>query len=318
MKAIEGLRRSLILLNIILVVSFIQTSVSQVLSIQRCGDPQCQGPISEGRTVLKYHANSNSMLSFTTNQPVLIFSKGEGGQSDIWGVEINGKRGFVNRRHIQETRVGVRNLGYVAPPHHTYYEMQLGGPDAAAHMQRQQQMQGQEGPEVAAHQHHHHQHHHHNHNHQHQEQEQQPHVLPNVPHPSAQQEQQQPPPNQRRLLSEDPNISQPQNDLKQPASEPKVENVEPALFQPEANLQQQQQPNMVDSTGASQEGSSSMAMTSSEVTGTGNDVTKPALPASPEDPASDQNIAMQPKISESDTHLAENEETAQKLLDEPE
>ena len=59
----------------------------------------------------------------------------------VYTFQINGKRGFVNRRHIQETRVGVRNLGYVAPPHHTYYEMQLGGPDAAAHMQRQQQMQ---------------------------------------------------------------------------------------------------------------------------------------------------------------------------------
>ena len=29
----------------------------------------------------------------------------------------------------------------MAPPHYTYYEMQLGGPDAAAHMQQRQQMQ---------------------------------------------------------------------------------------------------------------------------------------------------------------------------------
>ena len=28
------------------------------------------------------------MLSFTNNQPVLIFSKGEGNQNDIWGVEV--------------------------------------------------------------------------------------------------------------------------------------------------------------------------------------------------------------------------------------
>jgi len=88
------------------------------------------GPISEGRTVLKYHANSNSMLSFTNNQLVLIFSKGEGNQNDIWGVEINGKRGFVNRRHLQETRIVTRNLGYTAPPHFSYYEPQLGGPEA--------------------------------------------------------------------------------------------------------------------------------------------------------------------------------------------
>ena len=60
----------------------------------------------------------------------------------VYIFQINGKRGFVNRRHLQETRVKERNLGYVAPPHYTYYEMQLGGPDAAAHMQqRQQQMQ---------------------------------------------------------------------------------------------------------------------------------------------------------------------------------
>ena len=111
MKASQGLGRSLILLNFVL---FIQTN-GQISNIQRCGDPQCQGktkflnyifltlynwqlfltttflvtgPISEGRTLLKYHANSNSMLSFTNNQPVLIFSKGDGSQTDIWGVEV--------------------------------------------------------------------------------------------------------------------------------------------------------------------------------------------------------------------------------------
>ena len=112
MKANQGLGRSLILLNFVL---FIQAN-GQISNIQRCGDPQCQGktkfwsyihfltlynwqlfltttflvtgPISEGRTLLKYHANSNSMLSFTNNQPVLIFSKGDGTQTDIWGVEV--------------------------------------------------------------------------------------------------------------------------------------------------------------------------------------------------------------------------------------
>merc|ERR1711899_109190 len=313
MKTLQGLGRSLILLNIVL---FIQTISGQIGSVQRCFDEQCQIPISEGQTVLKYHANSNSMLSFRTNQKVLIFSKGEGSQQDIWGVEINGKRGFVNRRHLQETRVKERNLGYVAPPHYTYYEMQLGGPDAAAHMQnRQQQMQGQEGPEVAAQQHnlHHHGHSHshghgHSHSHQHQEHEQQPQVLPSAPHPSAQQQPEvnkQPTGSQEpSKASEDPDISQTPDGFKQPsgASEPKVvEKVEPALLQPEANLQQQQQPKLVDSTGAS--------------SGTGNDLTNPAaLPPMPstEDSNSDQNIASTgPKISESAT---ENEETTQKIL----
>ena len=49
------------------------------------------GVISEGRTVLKYHANSNQMLSFGQSQPVRIFSKGDGSQQDIWGVEVRKK-----------------------------------------------------------------------------------------------------------------------------------------------------------------------------------------------------------------------------------
>merc|ERR1712227_634226 len=31
---------------------------------------------------------------------------------EIWGVEIEGKRGFVNRRHIQETRIFKSQLGH--------------------------------------------------------------------------------------------------------------------------------------------------------------------------------------------------------------
>ena len=44
--------------------------------------------------------------------------------------QINGKRGFANRRHLQETRVYQRNeqVLYAAPPEAQYYEAQLGGP----------------------------------------------------------------------------------------------------------------------------------------------------------------------------------------------
>ena len=109
MTDIGGHWRSLILLATLFGVVW-----GQVLNIQRCGDPQCQGKtierfywkkiwpsktylyftgvISEGRTVLKYHANSNSMLSFGQSQPVKIFSKGDGNQQDIWGVEVSRKK----------------------------------------------------------------------------------------------------------------------------------------------------------------------------------------------------------------------------------
>ena len=108
MKDFYGPWRCLILLCLAL-----GLTLGQVLNVQRCTDPQCQGKVrkhvtfkhtenhltfsftlpgvvSEGRTVLKYHANSNSMLSFGMNQPVRIFSKGEGVQEEIWGVEVRG------------------------------------------------------------------------------------------------------------------------------------------------------------------------------------------------------------------------------------
>merc|ERR1739838_1124634 len=129
--------------SLILLVTFFGTVWSQGLDIQKCADPQCQGVISEGRTVLKYHANSNLMLSFGQNQQVRILSKGDGSQQDIWGVEINGKRGFANRRHLQETRVYQRELGYRAPPEAEYYEVQLGGREAGAQFQQQPPQQQQ-------------------------------------------------------------------------------------------------------------------------------------------------------------------------------
>merc|ERR1711962_1594085 len=122
--------------SLILLLTIFGTVWTQVLNVQRCADPHCRGVISEGRTVLKYHANSNSMLSFGQSQHVKILSKGDGSQQDIWGVEINGKRGFANRRHLQETRVYQRNLGYIAPPEVGYYGVRLGGPEAGAQFQQ--------------------------------------------------------------------------------------------------------------------------------------------------------------------------------------
>merc|ERR1719495_1747709 len=74
-------------------------------------------------TMLNYRANSNSMLSFKSNQEVRIISKPKDGSSDLWGVEINGKRGFVNRRHLREMRVIIKEPNFIPgqqpppPPH---------------------------------------------------------------------------------------------------------------------------------------------------------------------------------------------------------
>ncbi|XP_059094113.1 transport and Golgi organization protein 1-like isoform X1 [Tigriopus californicus] len=86
---------------------------NQALSnLRRCGDEQCQQVVSEGRTILRYHAKSPEMLSFNSDLPVKILSKEAGQDLDLWGVEIQGRRGYVNKRHIQETKVLIRDLPF--------------------------------------------------------------------------------------------------------------------------------------------------------------------------------------------------------------
>ena len=52
-------------------------------------------PISVGRTVLKYRANSNFMLSFNPSTPVKIFSKDVSDGGEIWGVEVRNSNRYL-------------------------------------------------------------------------------------------------------------------------------------------------------------------------------------------------------------------------------
>ena len=45
--------------------------------------------IGVGRTVIKYFAKDEGMLSFSNNKPVKIFSKGAGSNPDLWGVMVS-------------------------------------------------------------------------------------------------------------------------------------------------------------------------------------------------------------------------------------
>jgi len=86
------------------------------LSDQRlCADPNCSVLVGVGKTVLKYFASEDGMLSFANNKPVKIFSKGAGSNPDLWGVMIDGRRGYVNKAHIQEQRVYRKDLVHTVP-----------------------------------------------------------------------------------------------------------------------------------------------------------------------------------------------------------
>jgi hypothetical protein len=45
--------------------------------------------LSEGRTLIKYHAKEAGMLSFDSNRHVKIFSKEAGSNPHLWGVMVS-------------------------------------------------------------------------------------------------------------------------------------------------------------------------------------------------------------------------------------
>ncbi|XP_076250516.1 transport and golgi organization 1 [Rhynchophorus ferrugineus] len=69
-----------------------------------CIDEECSKIISHGKTLIKYNGIEKYMLSFSPNEDVKVFSLEAGSNLELIGVEINGKRGYMNKRNLRETR----------------------------------------------------------------------------------------------------------------------------------------------------------------------------------------------------------------------
>ncbi|KAL0116743.1 hypothetical protein PUN28_009987 [Cardiocondyla obscurior] len=82
---------------------------------QLCYDPNCSEPISLAKTIISYTANDREVMSFAINENVKVFSKGAGKRTDLWGVEINGKRGFAPKSFLKETTILKRDLLHEVP-----------------------------------------------------------------------------------------------------------------------------------------------------------------------------------------------------------
>merc|ERR1712123_135152 len=108
-------------IQIALVLSNFILTEAKVSDQRQCADPNCSVLLGVGKTVLKYFAKDDGMLSFANNKPVKIFSKGAGTNPDLWGVMIDGKRGYVNKAHVQEQRVYRKDLEFTIPTE--FYEV---------------------------------------------------------------------------------------------------------------------------------------------------------------------------------------------------
>ncbi|XP_017041329.1 transport and Golgi organization protein 1 [Drosophila ficusphila] len=74
-----------------------------------CADPKCEQIISTGIAKISYATGGEGLISFKINSPIRVLSKSAGSNKQLWGVEINGRRGYANKDFIMEKKVQVRD-----------------------------------------------------------------------------------------------------------------------------------------------------------------------------------------------------------------
>jgi hypothetical protein len=78
---------------------------AQISDKRLCVDEECKVPISLAKTLLRYSSPDSRILSFAPNVDITIYSKSAGSREDLWGGEINGKRGYVPKHMVREMKV---------------------------------------------------------------------------------------------------------------------------------------------------------------------------------------------------------------------
>ncbi|KZC04599.1 Transport and Golgi organization protein 1 [Dufourea novaeangliae] len=112
-------KRNRIINIVFLLIAIIFTAIPQswtALSNKRlCYDPDCSELISLARTKINYSPNEEGLLGFKINTEVKVYSKEAGSRTDLWGVEIDGKHGYVSQSFLKEYKIFRKNLQHEVP-----------------------------------------------------------------------------------------------------------------------------------------------------------------------------------------------------------
>ena len=71
--------------------------------------------ISLAHAVTKYTSDDPDILSFEHGQTIRIYSKSAGNRMDLWGCEVNGKRGYVPFKMLREFHIYEHAPNFVLP-----------------------------------------------------------------------------------------------------------------------------------------------------------------------------------------------------------
>ncbi|XP_055858899.1 transport and Golgi organization protein 1 [Episyrphus balteatus] len=117
--------KSIHLIKILVIFALIvqNNSLTEKADKRLCADEKCEGVISLGRTIKNYSPDQEGVLPFKFGSEVKIKSKpSKSSNSDLWGVEIDGKNGYAPKMFLQEHKVYRRDssltpgIPQIAPP----------------------------------------------------------------------------------------------------------------------------------------------------------------------------------------------------------
>ncbi|KAJ8918870.1 hypothetical protein NQ315_011162 [Exocentrus adspersus] len=78
---------------------------SRVRITKTKSDSYVSEPVSLAKTLLRYSSPDPRILSFAPNVEVTIYSKEAGSETNLWGASINGKRGYVPKHLVRESKI---------------------------------------------------------------------------------------------------------------------------------------------------------------------------------------------------------------------
>lgn len=76
--------------------------------------------VSMAKTLLNYNPAEPYMVAFRPNQMVRVLSKEAGSNRKVWGIEVNGRRGYGPMSHLEETKVVVSKDKLIEVPTEPY------------------------------------------------------------------------------------------------------------------------------------------------------------------------------------------------------
>ncbi|XP_060561150.1 transport and Golgi organization protein 1 homolog isoform X3 [Ruditapes philippinarum] len=131
---------------------FTLANADKISDKRLCGDRNCQTIVSKARTLARHKPTDPAFLPFERGDLIDIYSKSAGSRQDLWGGQLNGRRGYFPRSFVREFKVENPNPQFVIDTeHHVPLEERMRGTQAPSNPRTVKQDNRQQNTPQQAH-----------------------------------------------------------------------------------------------------------------------------------------------------------------------